>query len=199
MLVTTFDLETRALAREMGGWKSFIAAGGGGISALVTITDESPGPNAVTARELTAPRFKHRVGLFDDHTALEASRVLEAADRVVSWNGIGFDVPVFDTGYLTVGRGPLVIKDHVDLMVLLRESSGRFWKLTDVAQATLGRGKTEDGAMAPEMARAGEFGRLFAYCLADVELTRDLYYHALATGELVTPHGSYPIEIPDAS
>lgn len=182
MQITTFDLETRALARELGGWKKFIAAGGGGISALVTLTE---GPT-------TSAPGSEGVGLYDDHCLDRAWPVLEAADHLVSWNGIGFDVPVLENC-----RGEkLAVTKHVDLMVLLREASGRFWKLTDVAQATLGRGKTEDGAMAPEMARAGEFGRLFAYCLADVRLTRDLYYHAFATGELATPHGSYPIEIP---
>jgi len=188
MITTFFDLETRALAADYdNGWPEFMHDGGGGISALVAITDR-------TAIGTMDPRHESRVELFDDHSILPAAECLEQANRVVSWNGRRFDVPIINTCMMSqnlvhgIPMKELELKEHYDLMQMLRKVTGKNWKLDDVAQATLGRGKTEDPTMAPEMARKGEFGRLFSYCLGDVELLRDIYYEIL-NGCVVLPDG----------
>lgn len=176
MITTFFDLETRALAQDYDhGWPEFMHDGGGGISALACVVDFD---------EATNPRNYPKVRLFDDHCIEAGRNCLEDCSRVVSWNGRGFDVPIINH-FLDQ---PLELREHYDLMQMLRKVTGRRWKLDDVAQATLGYGKSDSAILAPQMARDGEFGRLFDYCLADAYLTRDLY-QAILLGSVVLPDG----------
>ena len=55
---------------------------------------------------------------------------------------------------------------------------GRRLKLDNVAEATLGRGKSGEGLKAMEWWKAGEVDKVRAYCLDDVVLTRELYDYA---------------------
>jgi len=179
MKTTFFDLETRALAADYdNGWPEFIHDGGGGISALIAIESEEPYKDSFPFRP------DERVGIFDDHSILGAAESLEHSDRVVSWNGRRFDVPIIQKHL----KRDLELKEHCDLMQMLRKVTGKNWKLNDIGEATLGRGKTEDALMAPEMARRGHYGKLFSYCLSDVELLRDIYY-AILNGCVVLPDG----------
>ena len=178
MITTFFDLETRALAQDYDhGWPEFMHDGGGGISALaLLIFDETAA--------VVNPQACSRVVLADDKFMTDAVRTLEESDRVVSWNGRGFDVPIINH-FITA---PLEVSEHSDLMQMLRKVTGRRWKLNDVAEATLGYGKCDSAILAPQMARDGEFGRLFHYCLDDVYLTRDLYF-AILRGCVELPDG----------
>jgi hypothetical protein len=108
-------------------------------------------------------------------------RDLEGPQVVISFNGIGFDVPALEG---LVGR-KLDIREHLDLLNVLVQTTGnrKGLKLENIAQATLGRGKTGSGAMAPKMYQDGLMGRvegvqriveLLRYCALDVILVRDL-------------------------
>jgi DEAD/DEAH box helicase domain-containing protein len=57
-------------------------------------------------------------------------------------------------------------------------------KLDDVAQATLGVGKSGHGLMAVEYWKKGEIEKLKEYCLQDVRVTRDVYDFAMQNGHV---------------
>ena len=103
---------------------------------------------------------------------------LERADRIIGYNLFGFDYPCLQTSY----TGTLAALPTVDLLVEIEKQLGFRIKLDDVAQATLGVGKSGHGLMAVEYWRKGEIDKLREYCLQDVRVTRDVYDHALQNG-----------------
>jgi DEAD/DEAH box helicase domain-containing protein len=105
---------------------------------------------------------------------------LERADRIIGYNLIGFDYPCLQTSY----TGDMMKLPTVDLLIEIEKKLGFRIKLDDVAQATLGVGKSGHGLMAVEYWRKGEIDKLREYCLQDVRVTRDVYEHALNQGEV---------------
>lgn len=103
---------------------------------------------------------------------------LERADRVIGYNLIGFDYPCLQTYY----TGDISKLPTVDLLYEIDKRLGFRIKLDDVAQATLGVGKSGHGLMAVEYWRNGELDKLAEYCLQDVKITRDVYEYALQNG-----------------
>ena len=103
---------------------------------------------------------------------------LERADRVIGYNLIGFDYPCLQTYY----TGDIMKLPTVDLLVEIEKRLGFRIKLDDVAQGTLGVGKSGHGLMAVEYWRNGELEKLAEYCLQDVRVTRDVYDFALQNG-----------------
>lgn len=180
----TLDLETRRLARDLGegseGWRA-LRHGYGGASAIV-IWDSSSG----------------RPFLFDDHCVHDAVDLIEKNDLLLTFNGVGFDVPVLEG----LSHNHIRIKYHLDLLqliwgalVIVGRTKG--YSLDDVAYRTLGHGKTGDGKDAPALAEEGRFGELFQYCLDDVVLTRDLFRFAQEHGGIIDVNGDVlPLDLP---
>lgn len=105
-------------------------------------------------------------------------------DAVVGYNTVKFDYTVLG-GNLPFGcEFDFRRLKTVDLFQALLSVTGRFISLQAVASATLGKGKSSDGLEAIRMWNRGEFQELEEYCRVDVELTRDLYLHALQHGSL---------------
>ena len=100
---------------------------------------------------------------------------LERCDRIIGYNLFGFDYPCLQRYY----TGKIASLPTVDLLVEIEKQIGHRVKLDDVAQATLGVGKSGHGLMAVEYWRKGEIDKLREYCLQDVKVTRDVYDHAL--------------------
>lgn len=96
---------------------------------------------------------------------------MEQASAIVGYNIVGFDLPVLNNYY----PGDLTQLPTVDLMYLLEKQIGFRLKLDDVAQGTLGIGKSGTGLMAVEYWKKGEIDKLREYCLQDVKVTKDLY------------------------
>lgn len=105
---------------------------------------------------------------------------LERADRIVGYNIDGFDFPCLQTYY----TGDIKRLPTLDLLSEIDKKIGFRIKLDDVAQATLGVGKSGHGLMAVEFWKKGEIDKLRDYCLQDVRVTRDVYDHALQTWEV---------------
>lgn len=188
MITTIFDFETRKLAQEPpwdGNWGAAIADGCGGISAAALISLE------INAGEISPHRVSPAVEgirLFDDTDLEGLVDALTESDRIVSFNGLKFDIPVLEALY----GSKLHFRDHVDIMALIHEALRRRtkgYRLNQVAEATLGCRKIESGAHAPAMARRGEWARLFQYCLHDTYLTKDLWLHILRCGTIVGEPG----------
>jgi len=121
--------------------------------------------------------------------SLEAAAChLEAADVVLSFNGIEFDVPVLEG---CINR-KIILKTHLDLLRLIWSAiSGRKKgnTLDETAKRTIGRGKIGTGASAPRLADQGRWEELFTYCAGDVFLTRDLFRFVQEHGGVIGSDG----------
>jgi len=105
---------------------------------------------------------------------------LERADRIIGYNTRDFDFPCLQQYY----NGDFKRLPQLDLLAEIERRLGYRIKLDDVAQATLGMGKSGHGLMAVEFWKKGELDKLREYCLQDVRVTRDVYDHALNHGEI---------------
>lgn len=124
------------------------------------------------------------VGIYDSQTGLNAFfeqdlpnlwPIIHAADLIVGFNIKKFDWPVLSAYY----SGDLNLLPTLDLLEVVKDTLGFRVKLDDLAKATLGKGKIGDGLDAYRYWREGNLESLKEYCLQDVIITRDLFYHAL--------------------
>lgn len=113
---------------------------------------------------------------------------------VVGWNIIDFDWPVIMENARRAGVTVLEIETEfvqfLDLFAEIRRTTGRWYKLEDVAVANLGRGKLADGQLAAEWLRSGDpdlVRRAIDYCRHDVLLTVSLHSILLRGDPLVLP------------
>lgn len=109
--------------------------------------------------------------------------------RIVSWNGTAFDVPVIQKAANLAGYpdAALNVWSELDLFAEARTRTGRWYNLGQIAEANLGKGKSGDGQSAAEWLRAGDFDRAAAYCKDDVQLVVDLHLIAQREGLLLPP------------
>jgi len=106
--------------------------------------------------------------------------ILERADQLVGFNSDTFDIPLLNRYY----PGDLAHMRSLDLLSEVQKVLGRRIRLQSLAEATLGRGKSGDGAKAGEWWKAGRKEEVAQYCVEDVRLTRELYDYALKNGKL---------------
>lgn len=199
MTTVVFDLETRKLSDEVGGWSDHCKALMG-VSVAVTWNSETQSFRSYQ----------------EDDLALLLLELLEA-DQIVGFNVLAFDYvvlrPYIDQPSATMaralssfglqrkvtnwvneeGQGVLAIlaEKTLDLFVLLTRASRRRIGLGNVAQATLRKGKSTTGAQAVAWFREGRIQEVIDYCRQDVELTRDIWQFGLEHGHVwyEKPHG----------
>jgi DEAD/DEAH box helicase domain-containing protein len=160
-LVVYFDLETRMLAAEVGGWH-----------------------NTHLMRVSVAVVWDSRRKEFLDFTEDRVDDLLDLlfrADLVV-----GFNVKRFDYGVLSAysPRDLSAVKTF-DMLEDVHRRLGFRLGLDHLARETLDRGKSGEGVQAVEWFRKGDMERLTAYCRDDVAVTRDLFLFGLEHGHLV--------------
>lgn len=107
-------------------------------------------------------------------------QLLERADVIVGYNSDHFDIPILNRYY----TGDLSRIKSLDLMKEVKNVLGRRLKLDNLAEATLGRGKSGHGLKAQEWWDAGEVEKVRQYCMDDVALTNELYEYAKKNGHL---------------
>jgi DEAD/DEAH box helicase domain-containing protein len=98
-------------------------------------------------------------------------QVLEQCDRLIGYNIKGFDIPVMNAHY----AGDLSKLPQLDLMEEIAKHTGFRLKLDDVAQSTLGVGKSGSGLDAVKYYQEGRLDLLKEYCLQDVKVTKQIY------------------------
>lgn len=180
--IVFFDIETRKWASDLHsdrelGWAA-LRAGKGGASAICLYD----------TRDSWAYTY-------DDKSASAAARHLEAADVVVGFRSIDFDLPVLEG---LVGK-KVRAKTHYDIFVEVVKANAHRgivgqkgdFTLDEISKRNLGRGKIDHGSHAKELAQQGRWGQLFNYCLDDVHLTHDLFRKICRDGGLNNINGSF--------
>ena len=106
-------------------------------------------------------------------------RRLEHCDLLVGFNSHGFDNQVVSAYF------PEILKlNSFDMLEEIYKNLGFRVKLDNLAQATLGEGKSGSGLKAIELYKDGKIEELRSYCLDDVRITKDLFEHGKANGRL---------------
>lgn len=127
---------------------------------------------------------------FDEHTLPQLWSILEHAQRLIGYNSEHFDLPILNNNY----AGDLTLLPHLDLLKVIKESTGSRFKLNDIAKATLNIEKSADGLQAMQWYREGDIDRIKKYCEQDVKVTKEVYeygrknnmlYYRNLVGELV--------------
>jgi len=148
-----FDLETKRLANEVGGWSHIDKLG---LSAAVLLHTE------------TGEMLR-----FVEENVQDLIDRLVSAECVVGYNVIRFDYTVLKPYGYVPSRERLM--GTVDLLDHIYNALGFRLKLDDVAAATLGVHKSADGLAAVAWYRAGEMDKILAYCEQDVRVTHDVW------------------------
>jgi len=160
------DVETQRLSSEVqGGWDNIRAFG-----LAVAVTWNEP--------------EKFREWYEGDATALIEE--LGRFDRVVTFNGIRFDLEVLSA----YGNVRALRDKSLDILKDLERRLGFRPKLQDVARATLGKVKTGSGPEAVLWWRSGDPSlrqRVVEYCRMDVELLEGLVAHGRREGFVRVP------------
>jgi DEAD/DEAH box helicase domain-containing protein len=146
-----FDLETKHLADEVGGWNNIHKMG---LAVAVTYSSADAA-------------YRH----FVEAQATDLVAELQRADLVVGFNLLRFDYTVLQP-YTDVVLHKL---PTLDLLQDLHRRLGFRVSLDAVAAATLNTSKSASGIQAVEWYRQGQLDKVIAYCQRDVEVTRDVY------------------------
>ncbi len=122
-------------------------------------------------------------GDFSSYTEAELPKlwpILEKADVLIGYNSDSFDIPLLNHYY----PGDLTKIRSLDLLVEVYSALGRRLRLQNLAEATLGHGKSADGIKAVEWWQQGLYEKVREYCIQDVRVTRELYDYARTHGKL---------------
>ncbi len=111
--------------------------------------------------------------------------LIETADVLITFNGDHFDIPLLNKYY----GGDLTKIKSLDLLVEIRKSLGRRIGLANIAEATLGYGKSGHGLQAVEWWKKGDIESIRKYCIQDVKVTKEVYEYALQNGTLKYKEG----------
>ncbi len=166
-----FDLETKRLSDEVGGWGNIRLMG----LSVGVIYD----------------------GRRDEYLAFEEDRVKDLIEKLKSLPLIvGFNVKRFDYTVLAAYTDfDLASLPTLDLLEDIHRSYGFRVRLDDLARNTLGAGKSADGLQAVVWYRAGEMDKLTEYCKKDVELTKELFEFGLRNGYVVGERSGMKVKL----
>ncbi|MCK5219577.1 DEAD/DEAH box helicase [bacterium] len=168
-----FDLETQKSAAEVGGWGNISRMG----LSLGVVYDHSTGAYMTYREDKAGELIQH----------------LLSADAVVGYNIERFDLTVLSPYSNHVNR----IRTF-DLAKDVWQRLGHRIALDKLAQSTLQRGKTAEGLQAIAWYREGNWEALEAYCRADVEITRDLFWFGWRYNYLLFERQGVPVKVPVA-
>jgi DNA polymerase III epsilon subunit-like protein len=164
-----FDLETKyAFAEIENGWESLTFDQKEAKRRTLI-------PKLGLATGCVIPEDKSSEALyFDEGQEKELIKILDSFDIIIGHNVLRFDYLVLSPHYKSD-----IIKHFepktFDTFDYLKDATGRFVKLDDLAKLNLNSEKTMDGAKAPQLWRSGKKEEVRRYCKNDVELLRKIY------------------------
>jgi DEAD/DEAH box helicase domain-containing protein len=148
--IVFFDIETKFLAHEVGGWQNTHLMG---ISVGVSY-------------DLDQDKFD----FYEEKDVNRLIEKLKLANLVV-----GFNIENFDLIVLSAYHGKKLKLNTFDLFQKIREKVGVKISLLHLAQVNLNSEKLADGKQAVKWFREGEMEKLKLYCQKDVELVVKLF------------------------
>jgi DEAD/DEAH box helicase domain-containing protein len=113
----------------------------------------------------------------------EMFKLFEKADRIIGFNSLTFDIPALSPYFPS--HWPKL--KHFDILAELKKIEGKRMSLNALAKATLGTKKNDSGDNAIKYWEAGDpasLSKLKKYCEMDVEITKNIYDHAMKNGVL---------------
>ena len=152
------DVETKKTFDEVGGYFPEKL----GVS-FIGIIERDGFPEAGNSHEVRHQLFEADFG--------QLPPILERADVIIGFNSIGFDMPALKAHY----PGDISKLPQLDLLEVIKNTAGHRVSLDAVAKETLGTQKIGHGLDAITYYHNQEFAKLAAYCMKDVEITRDIY------------------------
>jgi hypothetical protein len=161
MNIIYFDLETQRTANDVGGWDRKRDMG---MSLGVTFSTNL-----------------NEYRIFPENRVNDLIQQLLRADLVVGFNLVNFDYEVL-MGY-TILDLPHQLRT-LDLLVEIEKATGNKLRLDNIAQATLGLGKTAGGVDAIKWWREKRVMEIAEYCCFDVKVTKLVHQHGLEHREL---------------
>ena len=159
--IVVFDLETRLSADEVGGWNN---------THLMRIA-------VGVAHDSLDDSYK----VFYEEQTDELLALLKKADLVVGFNSAKFDYGVL-SGYTDE---PLSSLPTFDILLEIYKEHGFRVGLGNLAENTLGVGKSADGLQSLKWFREGKLDLVTDYCKQDVKVTLDIYRFGLENGYLL--------------
>ena len=158
-----FDLETQRLAQEVGGWKNINRMG---FAAGVTLEHETG-----VVKRYTEPEVPALLG------------ELQSAESVIGFNLLRFDYEVLNPYGFQIT--PQISTKTLDIMLEVERELGFRLPLSNLAEATLGAGKSADGLKSVEWYKAGKIEQVLDYCEQDVRVTYRLWRHGCEHGHVL--------------
>ncbi len=162
MKLVVFDVETKKAFDEVGGY--YPEKLGVSLSGVWYGEEGSEG----TMRGFREEEFS------------EMFKIFEAAERIVGFNSIDFDMPALSPYYV----GDLLKLPNLDMLQEVERKVGYRVKLDALAKETMGVQKGGSGLDAITYFHEGNWEKLTKYCLQDVMITRDLYLYGRKEGKL---------------
>jgi RNase_H superfamily len=152
--IVYFDLETQHTANDVGGWERKRDMG---MSLGVTYSSDL-----------------NEYRIYSEKRVDDLIHQLLRADLVVGFNVVNFDYQVL-MGY-TILDLPHQLRT-LDLLLEVEHAGGVKPRLENIAQATLGFGKSGDGIDAIKWWREKKMLEIAEYCCFDVKVTRLVHEH----------------------
>jgi DEAD/DEAH box helicase domain-containing protein len=126
---------------------------------------------------------------FEEGEMDKLAELFRGSDRIVGFSMNRYDVPVLQNYFLRENhRVDLWEKRRIDLLEEVEVATGHRISLDKLAKANLSGGKTGHGSKAITLYNEGKIDELKAYCLKDVEITKDLYDLYRLRRYLYVPH-----------
>ena len=163
MTAIVFDLETKQLAQDVGGWSNIELMG---MAAAVTFDVRA-----------------HAYARFTEDQAEALLDTILQSELVVGFNLIRFDYAVLKPYGLQVNQA--LLRKSVDLLTDIYNALGFRIGLANVAEATLGETKSADGILSVQWYRGGEIERVLDYCEQDVRVTYLLWKYGAEHGHVL--------------
>jgi DEAD/DEAH box helicase domain-containing protein len=108
---------------------------------------------------------------FTEDQLYRLGEMLSSADQIIGFNTINFDYQVLQP-YLNFKLSEI---PSLDILQEVEKIIGHRIKLDNLAQMTLGAGKSGDGLQALKFYKLGQMEDLKKYCLDDVRITKEIY------------------------
>jgi len=129
---------------------------------------------------------------FTEENMADLWPILAQTDILIGYNSDHFDIPLLNKYY----PGDLLSVGSLDLLKEIKKSLGKSVRLDNIAEATVGVGKSGHGLQAVDWWKAGEIEKIEKYCRGDVKVTKDVYEYALKNKHLKYKDLLDVVEIP---